>query len=172
MDVRGYLKVLGAYVLIVLVQVLIFNHIKISPLSITPMFYVLFILIVPFEVPNWLQLFFAFVLGYTVDMFADSPGLNTAASVFMAFLRPMILNMLAPRDGYESGLYPYLTYMGMAWFVRYCIPLVVAHHLSYFLIDSIGFFHFSQVLIRIVATSGVTVVFIILSQFIAFRKRN
>ena len=137
MDLRGYLKLLGMYVLLVVVQVLVFNNIKISSYGITPMFYVLFVLSVPFEVPNWLQLFFAFVLGYSVDMFADTPGLNTAASVFMAFMRPVMLNLLAPRDGYESGLFPYATYMGMSWFVRYCVPLVFAHHLSYFLIDSI-----------------------------------
>lgn len=170
MDLRGYLKVLGAYLLLVVMQVLIFNNIKISTLGITPMFYVLFVLIVPFEVPNWLQLCFAFVLGYTVDMFADTPGLNTAASVFMAFLRPTMLNMLAPRDGYESGQYPYATYMGMSWFVRYCVPLVFAHHLSYFLIDSIGFFSFSQIVAKVLFTTGLTVLFVILSQFVIFRK--
>ncbi len=170
MDLRGYLKVLGQYLLLVLLQVLIFNNIKISSLGITPMFYVLFVLMVPFEVPNWLQLFFAFVLGYTVDMFADTPGLNTAASVFMAFLRPMMLNMLAPRDGYESGLYPYASYMGMQWFVRYCVPLVFAHHLFFFLIDSIGFFSFTQIAAKVFFTSAVTILFVILSQFLITKK--
>ncbi|MBO7599162.1 MAG: hypothetical protein J6T70_19170 [Bacteroidales bacterium] len=165
MDLRGYLKLLGMYVLLVVVQVLVFNNIKISSYGITPMFYVLFVLSVPFEVPNWLQLFFAFVLGYSVDMFADTPGLNTAASVFMAFMRPVMLNLLAPRDGYESGLFPYATYMGMPWYIRYCVPLILAHHLSFFLIDSIGFFSLSQILIKVLATTSVTILFVILAQF-------
>ena len=170
MDLRGYLKVLGLYALLVVMQVLIFNNIKIGSYGIMPLFYVLFILSVPFEVSNWLQLIFAFVLGYTIDMFADSPGLHTAASVFMAFLRPTMLSILAPRDGYESGLYPYATYMGMSWFVRYCVPLIFAHHLSYFLIDSIGFFSLSQIIIKLFATAAVTILFVILSQFVMFKK--
>ncbi len=170
MDLRGYLKLLGMYVLLVVVQVLVFNNIKISSYGITPMFYVLFVLSVPFEVPNWLQLFFAFVLGYSVDMFADTPGLNTAASVFMAFMRPVMLNLLAPRDGYESGLFPYATYMGMPWYIRYSVPLILAHHLSFFLIDSIGFFSLSRILIKVLATTSVTILFVILSQFLISKK--
>ncbi len=170
MDLRGYLKILGMYALLVVVQVLVFNNIKISSYGITPMFYVLFVLSVPFEVPNWLQLFFAFVLGYSVDMFADTPGLNTAASVFMAFMRPVMLNMLSPRDGYESGLFPYATYMGMPWYLRYCVPLILAHHLSYFLIDSIGFFSFTQIALKVLFTSAVTILFVILTQFLITKK--
>lgn len=170
MDLRGYLKLLGIYALLVLMQVLVFNNIKIGSYGIMPMFYVLFILSVPFEVPNWLQLIFAFVLGYTVDMFADSPGLHTAASVFMAFLRPTMLGILAPRDGYESGLRPYAAYMGMSWYVRYCVPLILAHHLSYFLIDSIGFFSFAQIAVKVLFTSAVTILFVILTQFLITKK--
>lgn len=170
MDLRGYLKLLGIYALLVIVQVLVFNNIKISSYGITPFFYVLFVLSVPFEVPKWLTLCFAFVLGYTIDMFADTPGLHTAASVFMAFMRPVMLNILAPRDGYESGLFPYAAYMGMPWYLRYSVPLIFLHHISYFLIDSIGFFSIFQILIKILCTTAVTVLFVVLSQFFVRRR--
>jgi hypothetical protein len=45
----------------------------------------------------------AFLLGITVDMFVDTPGVHTSASVFMAFVRPFVLRILAPRDGYETA---------------------------------------------------------------------
>ncbi|MCQ2974063.1 MAG: rod shape-determining protein MreD [Bacteroidales bacterium] len=170
MDIRGYLKLLGAYFFLVLIQVLVFSNIKISEVGITPMFYVLFILIVPFEVPNWLQLVFAFILGYSIDVFADTPGLNAAATVVMAFARPGILNILSPRDGYESGLLPYVSYLGMNWFIKYSVTLIAIHHFVYFLINSIGFFDFYNLIINIFFTTICSSIFIILSQFFIFRK--
>ena len=170
MDTRGFLKILGNYAILVLLQAMLLNNINISPLGITPMFYVLAILVMPFETAGWLQLVFAFLLGFSIDIFSDTLGLNAAASVLAAFIRPTILKTLAPRDGYESGTAPYASYMGMNWFAKYSIIIIIIHHFTFFMLNAFGFENFSQTLLRIVFTSLLTFAFIFLSQFIAFRK--
>ncbi|MCQ2252563.1 MAG: hypothetical protein MJZ61_03835 [Bacteroidales bacterium] len=170
MDIRAYGKVLIIYLVLVLFQVMVFNNINIGTWGITPLFYVLFVLVLPFETPSWALLLMSFVMGYTIDVFCDTPGLNAGASVAMAYARTHVLNIIQPRDGYESGLRPYLMDMGIEWFFRYSISLVLIHHLVYFVFDEFGFSHFFKTMGQIIITTAVTEAFIIISQYITFRK--
>ena len=170
MDIRAYSRIFLSYLFLVLIQVMVFNNINIGTLGITPLFYILFVLMMPFEVPIWLQLVLAFVLGWTVDVFCDTPGLHSAATVLMSYARIKVLDMIAPRDGYESGAHPYLMEMGFSWFLRYSIPLIFIHHTAYFMLDAFGFDNFFRTILKIIFTGFCTELFIIFSQYIAYRK--
>ena len=56
------------FVILVFIQVAILNNIQISGF-INPYVYVLFILLLPFETPNWVLLVLSFFLGLSVDIF-------------------------------------------------------------------------------------------------------
>lgn len=170
MDLRAYGKVLLIYIVLLLLQVMVLNNIQMGSWGITPLLYVMFVLVLPFETPKWFLLVSAFVMGYSVDVFCDTPGLNAGASVLMAFARPWILNMISPRDGYESGTRPYLMVMGQGWFFIYSMALVFIHHVLYFALDEFGFSHILRMLGRIVVTTIVTEALVVISQYIAFRK--
>lgn len=157
------------FIVLVLVQVLLLNNIQISG-YIVPHFYVLFILLLPFETPRWLLLIAAFTLGITVDLFMHTPGMHASATVFMAFLRPYVLDMSAPRDGYESGTFPRLSYYGFQWFLRYTVILVLAHHLFLFYIEVFRFVEFFNTLLRVLMSTILSVVLIMLSQYFIYRK--
>jgi len=157
------------FVVLVLLQILVLNNIQISG-YIVPNFYVLFILLMPFETPRWLLLPVAFALGISVDLFTQTPGMHAAATVFMAFLRPWVLEMSAPRDGYEPGSFPRLYYYGFQWFLRYTVILVLAHHFILFYIEVFRFSEFFSTLLRVLASSFFTVILIMLSQYFIYRK--
>src|SRR6056297_4336346 len=89
-----------SFILLLTLQILVLNNIQLSGF-INPYLYVLFILILPFETPKWMLLLLAFILGMVVDLFSHTPGMHTSATVFMAFLRPYVLEFFSPRDGYE-----------------------------------------------------------------------
>jgi rod shape-determining protein MreD len=154
---------------LVLVQILVLNNIQVSG-YIVPHFYVLFILLLPFETPRWLLLPAAFALGITVDLFTQTPGMHTAATVFMAFLRPWVLEMSSPRDGYEPGSFPRLYYYGFQWFLRYTVILVLAHHFILFYIEVFRFSEFFSTLLRVLLSSLFSVILIMLSQYFIYRK--
>ncbi|HEC45086.1 MAG TPA: rod shape-determining protein MreD [Bacteroides sp.] len=167
------IKLLGRNIIrlivLVMVQILIVNNIQINEYFL-PQFYILFILLLPFETPRWLLLVSAFTLGISVDLFTQTPGMHAAASVFMAFLRPWILEMSAPRDGYETGTFPRLYYYGFQWFLRYTVILVLAHHFVLFYIEIFRFTEFFSTLLRVLLSSLFSIILIMLSQYFIFRK--
>ena len=167
------IKLLGKNIIrlivLVLVQILVINNIQISGYLI-PNFYILFILLLPFETPRWLLLVSAFTLGISVDMFTQTLGMHAAATVFMAFLRIWVLEMSSPRDGYESGTFPRLYYYGFQWFLRYTVILVLAHHFVLFYIEVFRFTEFFSTLLRVLLSSLFSIILIMLSQYFIYRK--
>ncbi len=157
------------FVLIVLIQVLLVNNINISGYF-TPYFYILFILLIPFETPGWVLLVSGFLLGLTIDAFVNTLGMHTAATVLAAFVRPYVLQVFSPRDGYEPGTFPRLYYFGFSWFLRYTIIIVFVHHLFLFYIEIFRLSNFFDTLLRVILSTLLTTFFIVLSQYFIFRK--
>lgn len=158
------------FILLILVQVLILNHIQFSG-YLNPFIYVLFILLLPFETPNWLLLILAFFCGLIVDAFSDTMGMHASASVFMAFLRPFVLKIFSPREGYEPGSKPTVQYYGVLWFVRYTAVLVFLHHLFLFYIEVFRFTGFFYTFLKVILSSFVTLSLILLSQAFFYNKK-
>lgn len=84
------LTLIARFIILVLVQVLIFNHIDFMG-YINPYVYVLFILLFPANNNRTLFVFVAFLLGFCVDVFSDSGGVHAAACVTLAYIRPVFL---------------------------------------------------------------------------------
>jgi len=159
----------GRFIVLVLLQVLLIDNIQISG-YIHPFFYVIFILLLPFETPGWVVLVSAFFLGLSVDLFEHTPGLHASATVFMGFLRPGVLKMIAPRNGYEPQTFPRVTYYGFSWFLQYSMILVFAHHLFLFFVEVFTFTDFFGTLLRVILSTLFSLILIVLSQFLIYRK--
>ncbi len=157
------------FVLLVLVQVFIFNNIQFSG-YINPYVYVLFILLLPFETPGWLLLTLAFLLGFSIDILSGTLGMHTAATVFMAFLRPFVLQVFSPRDGYEAGTYPRVHYYGFNWFLKYAAILILAHHLVLFYMEIFRFSDFFSTFLRVILSTVFSLTLVMLSQYIIYRE--
>lgn len=157
------------FFLLVLLQVFIFNNIELNG-YINPYVYVLFILLLPFETPAWLTLVSGFLLGLSIDIFSETLGMHTAATVFMAFMRPFVLSYFAPRDGYESGSFPRIFYYGLPWFIKYATILVLAHHLVLFYLEMFSFRDFFTTFLRVLLSTIFSSFLIVISQYFIFRK--
>jgi len=164
-----YLKNIAIFFTVILLQVLVLDNIQLSG-YLSPYFYVIFILLLRFEAPKWLLLSLAFLLGLSVDLFNGTPGMHAAASVFMAFMRPFTLENFSPRDGYESGTFPRIHYYGIEWFTKYTLILVLSHHFFLFFIEAFRFSDILFTLVRIVLSTILSSILIVLSQFFIYRK--
>lgn len=160
---------LGNFIFLVLLQVLVLNHIEFSGF-INPYFYVLFIILLPFETPSWLLLFSSFFLGLSIDIFMGTWGIHTFATVFMAYVRPILLKYIAPRDGYETGTKPNAQFQGFEWFIKYAAILVVAHHFVLFYTEAFKFHQFFATLLRVMLSSIFTMLLVVLSQFLTQKR--
>ncbi len=170
MSINILLRNVSRFLILVVLQVLIFNNIEITSIGIIPAFFILYILLLPFETPNWMVLVLAFLIGLLIDVFSDTMGLNTASTVFIAFVRPVVLKSLSPRDGYEVGTFPRVYYLGLNWFLKYSVVIVFVHQFMFYLLEDFTFAHFGNMLLRIFIGTFISLLLIIVSQFIIYRK--
>ncbi len=158
-------------VLIILIQVMILNNLNLGGF-INPFIYILFILTLPVEIPNWLLLIIGFVLGLIMDVFLNSLGLHTSATLLIAYLRPY-LQAIAPREGYEPNCEPTTSYFGFLWFAKYASVMVIIHHLVLFFVEAFTFSTFFTTLWKVVASSFVTLIaMFIVSMFTIKSKKR
>lgn len=166
---------IGKYALsliaIVLVQVMILNNINLGGF-INPYLYVLFILILPIDIPNWFLIFIAFLMGILMDVFLNTVGMHASATVFLGFMRPLYLRYLAPREGYEPASLPVPSHFGFSWFFKYVVITVVSHHLFLFFVEAFTFAHFFATLWKVVVSSLATIIIILVAEMFGVRKRK
>ena len=162
-------KYLLIFVVSVLLQVLIFNNFLIASV-IAPFIYILFIVLLPFDTPRSLLLFLSLALGFTVDIFTNTPGVHASACLLIGFLRPGILELLTSRETLESVPSPRVKTMGFSWFTTYVTFLVIIHHFFLFFIEAFTFQGFLITLLRVVLSSVLSIILILLSQFLIFRN--
>lgn len=156
------------FLVLTLFQVFVLNHVQLGG-YINPYLYILFIMILPFETPKLLLLVLAFILGLTIDLFMLSPGIHAASCVFMAFMRPFVIGTISSRREYEPGIRPSVQDIGLTWFLTYAGILTLAHHFVLFFLEV---FHFGEILItlqRILYSSIVTLIVVIISQYVFYK---
>ena len=164
-----YLKNIGRFVFLVLLQVLILNNIQLSG-YINPYFYIYFILLLPFETPKWMLLTAAFILGLSVDIFTNTIGLNAAACVMMAFARPFVISAISSGPESLFGETPSLRNQGLKWFLYYSIILIVIHHFTFFYLEIFRFSEFMATLVRVLLSSAFTLFLVLISEYLLYPR--
>lgn len=154
-------------IVLVLLQVLLFNNIQFSG-YVNPYIYIIFILLLPVEIPSWLLLLLSFGTGMIIDLYSGSPGMHSSASVLAGFVRPYVLRLISPRDGYETGAQPSMLIYGFRWFLLYSVIIVIVHHTALFYLEVFRFTDFFRTFLRVMLSSVFTIIFVLIIEF--YRK--
>ena len=155
------------FISLVLVQVLIFNQVQFSGFF-NPYVYVLFIILLPLSTPRYAVLILAFSLGLTIDIFSNSLGVHSAATVFAAYIRPLIIRIISNREDDKSD-FPGLNQNKLSWFINYVLLMVLLHHTVLFYLEVYTFVNFLNTLYRVILSSVFSIIIIVLSQFLVFK---
>ncbi len=169
MSSKNYISVVVSFFLYVLFQVLLLKNFILFDTAFC-FVYVAFILMLPLEMGSIALMLIAFGVGFSVDLFYDSIGVNSAASVFVAFLRPYWLNAVTPRGGYEEIVIPNLKTMDLGWFIVYAMPLILVHHLILFFLEAGGFGLFLFTLSKVLFSTLLSFFVIVLAQYLFYKK--
>jgi len=151
------------FIMLMLFQVLVFNNIQFSG-YVNPYIYIMFILLLPVELPSWLLLLLSFATGLIMDFFSGSPGMHTSATVFAGFIRPYVLRIISPRDGYEVNAEPSMFFYGFQWFLSYTVLIVLVHHTTLFYLEVFRFADFFRTMLRVLLSSLFSITFILLFE--------
>lgn len=156
------------FIVLVLIQVLVLNQVQVSG-YINPFIYILFVLLLPVSTPRYLLMVLGFLIGLSVDIFLNSLGIHAAATVFIAYIRPLVIRSISNREE-DRNEYPGLRQNKFLWFLSYTAIMVFIHHFILFYLEYFTFSHFFTTFLRILLSSVFSIFVIVLSQFLIFRE--
>ncbi|GHT35885.1 rod shape-determining protein MreD [Bacteroidia bacterium] len=156
------------FVVLVLVQVLILNNIHFLRI-ITPFLYIYFTIKLPVGYSSIQVTFLSFLLGLAIDILSNTPGMHAAACTLAGFARPSIINIFRGED-LPDNISPSHHTFGYGGFIRYTGAIVILHHVSLFLIESLTLFDPLFLTIRIVG--GVVATTLLICIVEAFNRET
>lgn len=169
--INELIRLLAKFLLLTLVQIAILNQIQFSG-YINPFIYILFIFSLPVKYPRSAVLLMAFFTGLIIDMFSNTMGMHAASCVVMAFARPFILKIMAPRDGYETETVISARKLGFTWFLTYAALLTLVHHLVLFYIEVFRFSEFFTTFSRVMLSALASLTVIMIAQYLSGKPLN
>ncbi|PHI21388.1 hypothetical protein CEQ90_03040 [Lewinellaceae bacterium SD302] len=110
--------------------------------------YPLFIMMLPIQMIRHLVVLAGFAIGFTVDLFYETLGINAAAATLSAFLRPLALRASSPREGYNIKHHPTVNDLGWSWYFRYAAWFLGIHLLLFFSIQAFTFYFWTDILLK------------------------
>jgi len=161
------------FALFILVQVYVLFQIHPLHRFIVPYVYFLYVLWQPFNMNRMGLMLLSFVFGLTLDYFTQTPGLHAAACVLIAYLRSFVVNVLIPQEGAEQNYKsPSPVSMGWAPYFIYVLVLTLVHNTYLVLLEWLQFGTFLYFLGKVFATSGISLLLILITELLFFRKEK
>ena len=157
--------------LFLMVQVYVLNQIPFLHKFIVPYLYFLFILWLAFCYSMKGMMIIGFFTGLFLDYFTMKPGIHAAACVLIAYARPFLINLLIPKDTQEFNYRePSPKALGWAPYSVYVFVLTLLHHTYLTFLQWLQFGTFLQFLIKVVATTAISLLLIFTTELLFTRK--
>lgn len=163
-----YGKYLGLLPIFVLIQVLILNEIFFFT-YINPYLYLTLIISLPLRTSKWYILFYAFSIGFLIDLFGGSLGFHSTATVLIAFIKTTISKITIPYSILEDNDEITLNKIGSKSFVIFSLLIILIHNTIIFGLEHLNFN--LQILAKIIASSFTTLALILILEILNFSKK-
>ena len=160
-------KQIGRYVLVMVLQVLLFNQLQLWGVC-HPYIYVLCLLMMPITLPHSMDMLIGAVVGLIMDIFCNSMGIHMAACILLMFIRPYLLGVIInDKDRLNEQIS--LRAVGMEAFAKYVVILVLMHHMTVFLLAAWSWTHIVFVLLETLVSGIITISLIIGYNMLKYR---
>ncbi|MBR2326024.1 MAG: hypothetical protein IKA49_01530 [Alistipes sp.] len=150
-----------AYILLVVVvlllQITVLNNLAITPL-VAPTIYILVLLFLPIEKPQWQMLGIGLLLGLFMDITMGTAGLNVIVTLPVAYFRRMLLFSLTGLStlSTEEGT-PTVKRLGTR-FHNYAIAVILLHSLLFYSVEWLSLQNLGFLSLRILCSSVVSLI--------------
>lgn len=157
------------FISLFLLQIIIFNNINLFGF-VSPFPYVLFIILFPVNGNKSALLISSFLLGLLLDIFSNSGGIHTTASILLAYFRPSIFKF-AFGVSYEYQTIKLNDTLTPERF-SFLFVAILLHHLILFILEAFQFSLFFDILLRSITSTALTIIIsIIIIYLIKPNKR-
>lgn len=157
-----FIRKLCLFVLFVLVQTLVLNHVHLFNVA-TPLLYVYFVVMFSNSYPRWAVLLWSFAMGLSIDTFSNTPGMAAASLTLVGVLQPYILTPFIPRDSGDN-FSPSISSLGFTKFFYYLLALVFIFCVSFFSLEMLNFFNWLYWVECVFGSMALTVILILVLE--------
>ena len=156
------------FILLTFVQVLIFSHIHLFGYA-TAYVYLIFLLKLPRHTSRNALLMWGFLFGLAVDMFSNTPGINTAAATAMGFARNTFLSTFT-HNGLPDDFIPGVKSLKWGSYLVYSLMCIVLFYVILFLLELFTISNLVPLLISVASSTLLTMLFVVVTECFSFRK--
>jgi len=157
--------------LFVLLQVLFLNNIQFVS-YINPLVYLILIITLPQDTEKWFLIVYAFFLGILLDLFEGNIGLNSSSLVFIAFFKPYLNKVLIPKNLIDEKDKLGLKNLGIQTFSIYALMLIFIYNSFLFLLENFSFSPILPLILKVVLSTIVTFIIILIFQLFTFKTKE
>lgn len=171
MNSQLIIRNIGRFLLLMLLQVLVFNNIYLGG-YINPCIYLLFIAMLPTTTGRIPMMLMAFFSGLCIDVSTNMIGFHTFACTAVGFLRGVWLDKIIIRDNDEGVETPSLFSVSYQQFSVYLFLLLLVFYIVYYTLLVFSLSDFFGILLSALLSTIVTWVLAILYQTLLLRKEK
>ena len=163
-----FINRLISFVGLIALQVFVLDNVHFMG-AFLPLIYIYALLRWPANMSPNVTIILGFLLGFSVDILSNTPGMHAFATTLIAAMRYPVLCLfvskeeLSNKDVSEKSL-------GMGAFWKYTILLVFVHHTTLFILESFSFVNWLLLLVKIPVCSLLTMLFIFALERINSRE--
>lgn len=159
------------FVAVILLQVLILNHIMLFNVAF-PFVFIFFLIRLPLNMHlNWLYTL-AFLLGFIVDVFSDTPGLNSLSCLIFAAVKKPVFYLYVPRDDKTVNIMPCLSSLGWSVYTKFLITMTAIYCLVCFSIEYFSFASVKEILILSVCSTVLSFLLVLACDSLVVTNRE
>lgn len=148
------------FIIMVLAQVIIFNHLCLFNVA-TPLLFIYFIIRLPLSLNiNWL-ITLSFIIGLVIDIFSDTYGTHALSCTILSVLKRPIFKLYTPNDESLLGIQPSIKTLGLNVYFKYVITFSLFYSFVLFLIESFTFFNPLWLILKIIGSAILTSILIV-----------
>ena len=142
------------FILLVLLQILILKQIPVELASFRLLIflYPTFLILLPTNTPSQVMILLGFLIGITLDIFYDSPGVHAGASVFSGFMRGASLRLFGVDVDQVKIPTPSRANIGFGKYARISAFILFFHIFVYYVFDVFTFVYIGEILIKTIGS--------------------
>ncbi|MDE7119444.1 MAG: rod shape-determining protein MreD [Muribaculaceae bacterium] len=167
---KEFIRYALMFIILVVAQAVVFNHLCLFNVAV-PLVFVYFIIKLPTTLNVGWVITLSFLIGFTVDIFSNSPGMNALACTICGALRLPVLRLYYPREEDMSDPEPSARTLGAGTFMKYAGTATAIYCLLFFFIEAFAFHDWLLMLVRAAASAMLTFVIILAIDSLTASRR-
>lgn len=157
------------FIILVIVQALLMNHIVLFSSAVCLIF-IYFLVKLPINLSTNLVLTLGFLIGLTVDILSDTPGLNALCCTVLASLKRPVFFAYEQHDDKNRNVAPSIGTMGFFNFSKYVFSMAAIYCLLAFFVEFIEFTDVVGILIKAGASTLFTFIVMLAIDSLVYKN--